>query len=240
MNIGHIAGICLSFIRSTSYLHTVLIGLFLLSFTIALAKITFSWLKTSWFKKKIRIAKMPLFIQELSLKHDLKDKIIIFRNSRPSAFCLGIKNPRIYLSTKLLETMNKKEIEVIMLHEKYHLINRDTFLILIATFFKGLFLLFPIIADIVVSLIRQKETEADQYSLAYFKNPNIVLSAFKKLLTGLSTDIPSLAYLVSFVHADTLEHRIKILKGEKTFVLSFEIKHILITFISLVAISSFL
>lgn len=239
MNIGHIAGICLSFLR-TSYLPIILVGLLLLSFIIGITKVLLSWLKTSSIKKKIKTAKVPQFIQELSRKHDLKNKIIIFQNSRPSAFCLGIKNSRIYLSTKLLKLMNKQEIEAIILHEKYHLVNKDTFLILLTTFVKGLFFPFPIITDIIVSLIRQKETDADQYSISYFKNPNIVLSAFKKLLLSQLTHIPSFAYLISFVHADTLEHRIKILKGEKAFVFSFKIKHILITFFSLFALFSFL
>ena len=239
MNIGHIAGMCLSFLRSVSYLQATFIGLLLLSFTIASAKVLFSWVKTSWFEKKIIVRKLPKFIQDLSLRHRLKNKIIVFQNSRAMAFCLGIKNPRIYLSTKLIDVMNKKEIEAIILHEKYHLINRDIFLILLATFLNGFFFFFPMITDILASVVRQKETDADRYSITYSKNPNIVLSAFKKLLSGRSTNIPSLAYLVSFVHIDTLEHRIKILKGERTFVLSFKVKHILLSFFSLIAIASF-
>ncbi|OGK20935.1 hypothetical protein A2866_00260 [Candidatus Roizmanbacteria bacterium RIFCSPHIGHO2_01_FULL_39_8] len=236
MNIGHIAGVCLSFLGSISYPPILFTGLLFLFFFLALAKILFSWLKMYWFKKSIQTAKIPQYIQDVSLKHDLGDKIIIFRNTKPSAFCLGIKDAKIYLSTKLLEIMSGKEIEAIILHEKYHLLNKGTFLVLIATFFRELFLLFPILTDVAMSFIRQKETEADGYALSYFKNPDIVLSAFKKLISHQETN-PSFAYLVSFVHTDTLEHRIKILKGEKSLVLSFKIRHILVSFISFVAIS---
>src|SRR3989344_1885290 len=240
MNIGHIVGICISFLKTVSYLRTVLAVLFFLSIATAFTKVLCSWLRTSRFKKKINTAKLPQFIKKLSLKYNLEGKIIIFHNPKPVAFCLGIGDPRVYLSTKLLALMNKKEIEAIILHEKYHLINRDTFLAVTVNFLRGLFVLFPIVTDIMESLIRQKETNADQYSLNYFKNPKIVLSAFKKLISCGSTTSPSLAYLVSFFPADTLEHRIKILKREKTFVLSFNVKHLLVSFFTFITLLSFL
>lgn len=239
MNIEHIAGVCLSFLKTTSSPPVIFGVLFLFSLTIALVKILLSLFKTLWFKKKIKQVEMQAIIKKLSLKHNLKNKIIIFQNSKPYAFCLGIKNPRIYLSSNLLKVMNQKEIEAIILHEKYHLMKKDVLLTLIATFAKGLFFLFPMLSDIIISFIRQKEADADRYSISYFKHSKIVLSAFRKLLLNDTKNIPSLAYLVSFSHVDTLDHRIKILKGQKSFVLSFKIKHILISLISFIAIFSF-
>ena len=162
MNISHIVGLCISYLKTTSYFQTGFIGLFFSFLFFAIGKVLFSWIKTVLFTKKIKQARLPKFIQTLSFRHYLKDKIIIFQNSKPSAFCLGIKSPRIYLSTKLLAVMNKKEIEAILLHEKYHLIKRDTLLILLATFVKGLFLLFPIMTDIITSFLRQKESSRTQ------------------------------------------------------------------------------
>ncbi|MBI4008807.1 M56 family metallopeptidase [Candidatus Roizmanbacteria bacterium] len=239
MNIGHIAGVCLSFLSSISYPPILFIGLFFLFFSIALAKILFSWLKTVSFQKKIKIVKAPHSIQELAHKHDVTDKIIIFQNLIPSAFCLGIKNPKIYISTELLNIMNKKEIESILLHEKYHLLHRDTFFLFITTFVKELFMLFPVIADLIMSHFRQREANADRYSISHGKDSDVVLSAFRKLLVNQKTNIFPMSYISLFIHADTLEHRIKLLKGRKSFVLSFRIKHILITLISSISLASF-
>jgi Zn-dependent protease with chaperone function len=123
VNLNHIAGLCLSILSiSSSIISKLATGIFFL----LLIKAMFIWLKTSRFRKKLKTAKIPSLIQKLSLKHNLQEKIKVIIDKRPFAFCLGLFHPKIFISTGMIKIMKKSEVEMILLHEKYHLIKNHT------------------------------------------------------------------------------------------------------------------
>jgi heat shock protein HtpX len=68
-------------------------------------------------------------------------------DAAPNAFAAGLKPERSYVgvTTGLLRTMPKRELEAILAHEVSHIRNRDTYLMTVATVFAGVIAL---IADI--------------------------------------------------------------------------------------------
>src|SRR3989344_8033418 len=64
-------------------------------------------------------------------KLGLNSRVIVVHSGKPFAFCFGVRQPNIYLSTKLTEILSAQELEVVLLHEKYHLEHRDTLTLMV-------------------------------------------------------------------------------------------------------------
>jgi len=229
LNFNHIAGLCLSIINVSSSIISKLVAII---FFLLLIKTIFLWLKTLQFRKKLKTTKIPLLIQKLSLKHNLQGKIKVVVDKKPFAFCLGFFHPQIFISTEMIKIMKKSEVEIILLHEKYHLLKNDTRTMFIFNFLKELFIFFPMVSDIIDGLIKEKESLADQYGVTHMGNNNTVISAFRKLLSY-SMKIPVLNFGASFTNTNTLEYRIEILKGKKLKTISFKLKNIFISILTL-------
>ena len=230
INFNHIAGLCLSILSVSSLIISKLAAV---TFFLLLIKVIFMWLRTWQFRRKFKTAKIPLLIQKLSLKHNLQGKIKVVVDKQPFAFCLGLLHPQILVSTKMIRIMKKSELEMILLHEKYHLINKDTRIIFIFNFFKHMLIFFPIVSDIIDGLIKQKETLADQYGVTRMGNNNSIVSAFRKLLSYQTQKMPVLNFGVSFTNINTLEYRIETLKGKKPKAISFKLKNIFVSILTL-------
>jgi heat shock protein HtpX len=71
----------------------------------------------------------------------------IVHDSAPNAFAAGLRPERSYVgvTTGLLETMPKRELEAVLAHEVAHIRNRDTYLMTMAVVFAGVIAL---IADL--------------------------------------------------------------------------------------------
>ena len=160
INFSHIAGLCLSILSASS---SIISKLAAIIFSLLLIKVMFIWLKTFRFKRKFRSVRTPSLIKEFSLKYNLLGKIKVVVDEKPFAFCLGFFHPQIFVSTGLIKIMKRPELEMILLHEKYHLLKNDTRTMLIFNFLKQLFIFFPVVLDIIDGLIKQKEALADQY-----------------------------------------------------------------------------
>jgi len=71
----------------------------------------------------------------------------IVQDAAPNAFAAGLRPERSYVgvTTGLLETMPKRELEAVLAHEVAHIRNRDTYLMTMAVVFAGVIVL---IADL--------------------------------------------------------------------------------------------
>ena len=230
INFSHIAGLCLSILSASS---SIISKLAAIIFSLLLIKVMFIWLKTFRFKRKFRSVRTPSLIKEFSLKYNLQGKIKVVVDKKPFAFCLGFFHPQIFVSTGLIKIMKRPELEMILLHEKYHLLKNDTRTMLIFNFLKQLFIFFPVVLDIIDGLIKQKEALADQYGVVHMGNNSPVISAFRKLLNYQTPNIPVLNFGVSFTNINTLEYRIETLKGMKPKVISFKLKNIFVSILTL-------
>jgi len=74
-------------------------------------------------------------------------EVRIVQDQAPNAFAAGLRPERSYVgvTTGLLRTMPKRELEAVLAHEVSHIRNRDTYLMTMATIFAGVIAL---IADV--------------------------------------------------------------------------------------------
>lgn len=208
---------CQSFLQGINiqippFLHLGLYLFFAIFGLAILARLLFVLLRTVLFRRSLIFVEMKsknLTALEDELK--LKKRIKVFKDGKPYAFCLGIRSPKIYLSTATVEMMGKAELEAILLHERYHLNKKDTFVMLLATLAKLAFPFFPLLSDFINSYSIDREIKADKEAIKNVGSDTLI-SVLKKFL-----NFPNLPMVTASAIADcnTLEPRIRVLIGEK-------------------------
>lgn len=225
--IKHTIYYCQSSLRLSPY---IFISMLLLLVSLPLAKVLLTYIQTSYFKHTLRVqSKLPTVVSDLVKKHGLKGKIHIISYAKPHAFCLGVVHPHIYLSSKLVQIMNEKELEAILIHEKYHLENNDNFSLIFLSFAKYLLFIFPFLSDIFNNFILQKEINADNQSISYMGSKRPLISAFTKLFNYKTHE---LAYVSAFSNCNTLEARVRALTGHYAYTPSYKWKNLGISIVS--------
>ncbi len=144
---------------------------------------------------------------------ELKGKVVVLGENKPFAYCFGVRKPKIFITTGLIAMIDRKELEIILRHEKYHLEHRDNLVLLLATFVESLFPFFPILTDLIHIYKTDRELLADQAAIQEETDKRSLSSVLKKLLQYEPVTIPALAPAIADV--DTLETRIKSLLSIK-------------------------
>ncbi len=156
--------------------------------------------------------KMNIWGRELkALTVSIESSVVTFRGERPEAFCMGIFNPKIYISTGLIEKMEQDELATILRHEQYHLDHHDPLIFLIAYITQSLFPFFPFLVDLMDHYRTQREIMADVEASAHGNTP-VLRRVLQKLIESEPQTEIALVPAIS-AHA-TLEARIKVLTGE--------------------------
>jgi beta-lactamase regulating signal transducer with metallopeptidase domain len=143
----------------------------------------------------------------------LTDKVVVLRENRPFAYCFGIRTPKIYITTGLIALVNKKELEVILRHERYHLEHLDNLILLLATLLMSLFPFFPLLTDFIRIYKTDRELLADKAAIRGEDDKTSLSSVLKKLLQYEPIAIPALAPAIA--DTETIETRIKTLLSIK-------------------------
>lgn len=233
----HTVYYCQTFIRSLSLQVPYQVSLifpiiFVTLFTVAFLKFLLVFIQAYLLRKKLVSQSIASYkLHKLLKKLDLNEKTHIVKSDKPFAYCFAIKNPKIYLSTAMISLMNKKELEAILLHEKYHLDNKDTLTMLIASVCQSLFLFFPLLSDLLNNYRIEREIKADQNAINKLGSSQPIISVLKKLLIQPS-QIRSFAPAIA--DGNTLEPRIKALMKKRFKFRKFGIINI---FLSLVSVS---
>jgi beta-lactamase regulating signal transducer with metallopeptidase domain len=159
----------------------------------------------------------------------LMNKVVIIKSDKKFAFCLGVRNPKIYLSTGLVSQLSIKEVEAVLRHEQYHLENHDTFTMIIASVTHSLFPFFPLLGDLIKKYRIEREIAADKFAVENIGNSNHLVGALKKLLSFPTVETVALAAIAD---QDTLEPRIYSLINKQYTKRQFKFKSLLITMFS--------
>ncbi len=166
----------------------------------------------------------------LEKKLALNDKVVLMKDSRPQAFCFGMRNPKIYISTGLLDITTTHELEAVLRHEKYHLDHKDGLTLLLGSVTASLFPFFPVLTDLVNQYRIKRELNADHAVVNSMPNASALVSILKKLIT--QEYAPVYAFTSSLAEWDTLELRIKTLLKQKSNRAHFSLTRIGISIIS--------
>lgn len=184
-------------------------------------------------KKFARIA-TPQNLSKLLIKHNILDKVIIYKNSEPEAYCIGLLKPKIYISSKLIKIMDENELESILVHEMYHMQNRNNLILFIFKYFSYILFPFPFIKDLHKQYELQAEIEADKMASISLNKHNPLLKALKKLLLY---EPPSIDYGFGFSKAEAVEYRVKSLVSGKVQSTTFSMRRISISIASFIIFS---
>ena len=238
--LSHTIYYCQSIINSLTmpipyYLGAIPFLLFFIFVLIATVKLLIVYVKVQFLRKKLtRQFKFNTGFNKLLIKLHLTDKTYLIENEKQFAFCLGVRHPKIYVSTGLLDSVTLQEAEAVLRHERYHLRNRDTLTMLIASIGQSLFPFFPLISDFLRNYRVEREIKADAEAIQGQASEKPLVSILKKLLA-----MPSVAMMTHAAIADhdTLEPRIRALVGKDFRFRTFKLKHVFISLFSVFVMS---
>lgn len=192
----------------------------------AFGNLLITYFKTIRFKNNLHLVySQSKRIKLLEKKFSMRNKIIVFDDFRLMAFCLGVFNPKIYLSNQLLKNMSHAEIKAIILHEKQHIIAKDNLLLLFLNLIKTAFFFFPIIGDFIHSIEIQKEISADKVVVEETGKRINIISALRKVIESK----PSFIYANAFSESLSIEPRIRSLVGKKNKWLSIKYSSVVVS-----------
>lgn len=183
----------------------ILLSIFIIGFTSLALKL----LRTALFIRKIMGTRVitPKKIGNITKELKITTKVDVVESDLYSPFCYGLLKPRICISLKLVNSLSTGEIKTVLLHESYHLNNKDPLKILLSEIAASMFFFVPILKDIRNYYILSKEIAADQLAvkLAGVENLRLVL------IKILSSPTPVFSGVASFGSYKDLEQRVCVL-----------------------------
>jgi beta-lactamase regulating signal transducer with metallopeptidase domain len=121
-------------------------------------------------------------IADLAASLELTGRIDVVRDVRPFSFCYWFRRPRICLSTGLIKRLADDELRAVLLHERYHLRQRDPLRLVIARYFAAGLYVVPVVEELVEYYSLQKEVAADQDAVRALGGVRELASALFKVL----------------------------------------------------------
>jgi Zn-dependent protease with chaperone function len=138
---------------------------------------------------------------------DLNGRIDVVADDRPFSFCYWFLRPRICISTALVERLDREELRAVLLHERYHLRQRDPLRLVVARYFAAGLYVVPVVDELLRFYTLQKEIAADQSAVRSADGGvSALASALYKLLPD--ADDVSLGLLVPVSSLSVTEARI--------------------------------
>lgn len=132
----------------------------------------------------------------------------IFEDPRSLAFTGGLLRPRIFLSTKLLETLDEEELRVVVFHESHHQRSKDPLKSLAVSFVSDFLFFLPVSKFLKKAYLLESETTADARS--------VELRGDLLAIVGLLLKVIKLDDLQASWFFDPTTERVKRLLGERT------------------------
>lgn len=96
----------------------------------------------------------------------LLDVVLCCADPRPYAYCAGLREPRIYVSTGALAALDEPELEAVLLHERQHLLCRDPLRVLVGRVAAALLFAVPLVGELQRRFELAKELDADRAAVS--------------------------------------------------------------------------
>lgn len=122
----------------------------------------------------------------------LASRLDLVATPQPFALCYGWLRPRVLLTTGLIETLDEQELDSVLAHERYHLLQRDPLKILVARALSDAVFFFPLLRDLVDNYLLLQEIAADQHALAQGATRATLASALVKVVQTPTWDVLAL------------------------------------------------
>jgi len=125
---------------------------------------------------------VPRRVGMLAAPLGLAGRVDVVRDVRPFSFCYWFRRPRICLSTGLIKRLDDAELRAVLVHERYHLRQRDPLRLVIARYFAAGLYVVPVVEELVEYYTVQKEVAADQAAVRAMGGVRELASALFKVL----------------------------------------------------------
>jgi len=94
------------------------------------------------------------------------ENVTVFEDRLPLAFTGGFLKPRVFLSTKLVDILDEKELRAVILHESHHQRSKDPLKGLVVSFISDLLFFLPVSRLLKKTYHLTLEMTADAYSVS--------------------------------------------------------------------------
>ena len=132
--------------------------------------------------KQATIGAIPQQLAPLCARLNLTEQTVVLDTPTPLAFCFGLLNPRIYLSTGLIEGLADKELRAVVLHEDHHRRRYDPLRTLLVEILATILFFLPVAGEWRDQFLTSVELAADRYAIRTGGRPALA-GAMHKLLT---------------------------------------------------------
>lgn len=193
----------------------ILLGITIItSFLVAFFKTIISIKKTQRFinLQKINFVKTSAKLEQVANTIGINGNITEINTNRPFIFCHGLKNPQIYISSSVVQTLTYAELQAVLLHETHHLLTQEPARLLCIKFLSG-FSFIPGIQSLTKKYLSFSEMAADELATNNFKEKNHLASAMGKILDMEEKTIIQKELAVSYFSQIT-EERILVLSQD--------------------------
>jgi Zn-dependent protease with chaperone function len=150
------------------------------------------------------VDKIPEALARLAEEAGLAGQLHLFVSPAKQAFTAGFLRPRVYLSTSLLEALDREELLAVLFHEAHHLVRRDPSRIFLATILKDAFWYLPVVRALWREFTEAKEKAADDAAARAGEIP--LAGALLKLAAG--NHAAASAQVPAF-HGPSIEERVR-------------------------------
>jgi len=115
------------------------------------------------------------------LRFPFLEKATVFEDRLPLAFTGGFLKPRIFLSTRLVEILDGKELGAVVLHESHHQRSKDPLKGLVVSFISDFLFFLPVSRFLKKTFHLTSELTADAYSVKSQADPMDLVSSLLKV-----------------------------------------------------------
>lgn len=109
------------------------------------------------------------------------ENVTVFEDRLPLAFTAGFLKPRVFLSTKLVDILDEKELRAVILHEAHHQRSKDPLKGQVVSFISDFLFFLPVSRFLKKTYHLTSELTADSYSVSSQANPLDLASSLLKV-----------------------------------------------------------
>jgi len=109
------------------------------------------------------------------------ENVTVFEDRLPLAFTGGFLRPRVFISTKLVDILDEKELRAVILHESHHQRSKDPLKGLVVSFISDLLFFLPVSRVLKNSYHLTSEMTADAYSISSQADPLDLVGSLLKV-----------------------------------------------------------
>ncbi|HLB48895.1 MAG TPA: M56 family metallopeptidase [Anaerolineales bacterium] len=130
-------------------------------------------------------------LADIAQKCGLGSKTVLVRTHQPIVFTHGLLQPKVWLSTGLIELLTDEQLEAVLWHESKHRASYDPLKILFARCLSRALFFVPVARDLCGTYLVTKEISADVHATRMIGGPLPLASALAKMLSTSVAPLPN-------------------------------------------------